>query len=77
MIEGDKSKAVCYKCKRIADTTFKYSEYKVSSKITIPKVLLGFCDECGDCVSIPHDSVSVIKHYLVKNDRKLRKQLVH
>lgn len=57
--EGDKSKAICYRCGHVVTTTLRLSEYIIADRI-VPDVLLGFCDECGDMVSIPHQSAKKI-----------------
>ena len=45
--EGSKSKAICPECQEIVNTTFAYND---------DKLLVGVCDQCGDIVSIPHQS---------------------
>jgi len=66
--EGDKSKAICEKCGKVVSTTFKYADFVVNGN-KIPEVLQGFCDECGDSVSIPHQSTFRIHEYQEKHDK--------
>ena len=65
--EGDKSRAVCEKCKCIVSTTFRYGEYHIpGTNITVPNLLQGYCDVCKTLVSIPHQSTYKIREYLVE-----------
>jgi hypothetical protein len=65
--EGDKSRAVCEKCKCIVSTTFRYGEYRIpGTKIRVPNLLQGYCDVCKTLVSIPHQSTYKIRKYLVE-----------
>jgi uncharacterized OB-fold protein len=59
---GDKSKAICESCKSIVPTTFFYRNYILPDvNITIPNILQGYCDRCGEVVSLPHQSTYQIK----------------
>ena len=60
--EGDKSKGPCEKCRKLVDTTFRYSPLKYNG-IVIPEVLQDFCDICGSPVSIPHQSTYRIREF--------------
>lgn len=60
--EGDKSKAICEKCSKVVITTFKYADFIVNDN-KISNILQGFCDECGESVSIPHQSTLKIYEY--------------
>lgn len=60
--EGDKSKAICERCKSIVPTTFRYAGF-ILNGVKIPEVLQGFCDKCGDVVSLPHQSSYKIKEF--------------
>jgi ribosomal protein S27AE len=64
--EGDKSRGICGKCKKIVDTTFRYDTLKLDS-YDIKNILQGFCDECGDVISIPHQSSYKIGKALKKD----------
>jgi hypothetical protein len=65
--EGDKSRAVCEKCKCIVSTTFRYGGYHIpDTNITVPNLLQGYCDVCKTLVSIPHQSTYKIREYLVE-----------
>jgi hypothetical protein len=67
--EGDKSKSVCYKCNKIVDTTFRFDEYKIPGTDKVaPRILQGFCDICGELVSIPHQSTYEIRKFLDKGE---------
>lgn len=63
--EGDKSKGPCEKCQKLVSITFKNAPFKYKEFI-IPNILQGFCDECGDSVSIPHQSTFKIKEFREK-----------
>lgn len=60
--EGDKSKGGCEKCKKIVTTTFKFAPLKYKEK-TIQEILQGFCDICGDAITIPAQSTLRIKEF--------------
>jgi hypothetical protein len=60
--EGDTSKSICEKCGNIVSTTFRYAEFSVNGS-KIPDVLQGFCDVCGDSVSLPHQSTFKIREF--------------
>jgi len=60
--EGDKSKGACEKCRKLVITTFRYAPLKYNN-LVIPDILQGFCDECGEPVSIPHQSSYKIKEF--------------
>jgi hypothetical protein len=60
--EGDTSKAICEKCGKIVPMTFRY-DYFVANGSKVPEVLQGFCDICGDSVSLPHQSTFRIREY--------------
>lgn len=59
--EGDRSRAMCPTCRTVCIQTFKKSTLKVKG-ISIPDVLMGFCNRCGNYVSLPHQSVEDIKN---------------
>jgi hypothetical protein len=63
--EDDKSRAICGQCKTIVTTTFKYGNYKIPGTcITVPQILIGYCDVCKSALSIPHQSVPAINQHL-------------
>lgn len=64
--KGDKSKGVCYNCETIVDTTFRKGSLKYEG-IIIPNILQGYCDKCGNSISIPHQSSEDIRNYLDKH----------
>ena len=53
--EGETSKALCDHCKEIVPVTFRYADLKAHG-LVIPDILQGFCDNCGEPVSLPHQS---------------------
>ena len=60
--DGSKGKGICGGCKESVPITFEFrtlSSHQVGFS-QIP-LLAGSCDECGDVVSIPHQSVNQIK----------------
>jgi hypothetical protein len=60
--EGDKSKGPCEKCRKLVSTTLRYAPLKYNGFV-IPNILQGFCDTCGEPVSIPHQSSFKIKAF--------------
>jgi hypothetical protein len=56
LIEGAKSKGICQECEAIVNTTFKKGDFKAPSGKTYKDLILGYCDDCGTLVSIPHES---------------------
>lgn len=58
---GDKSEAVCRFCKKLVNIT--YQDEKLSSvdilKYGIISKLMGYCDECGSLVAIPHNKEQI------------------
>ena len=67
--KGDKSKAICPVCKDITTTTMTNCDFSytpiaiggVTQNILVQGVLHGVCDECGEIVSIPHQSLPYIQ----------------
>lgn len=68
--EGDKSKGPCYKCKKLANTTFRYAPLKYNGLI-VPEVLQDFCDTCGSAVSIPRQSSFRIREFREQHKHSL------
>ena len=66
--EGDKSKAICEKCGKIVSTTYRYERF-VANKTIVPEVLQGFCNVCGESVSLPHQSTFRIHEYREKCEK--------
>jgi len=64
--ENDKAKAGCEYCNKIVPITFRYKTYKVG-KLSVPKVLQGFCDICNRMVALPHQSTFKINKYRKKS----------
>lgn len=56
--EGEKSKCICEWCDKKVQTTFRYRDYVVEGKPTIPHILQGVCDECGRAISVPGDEMA-------------------
>jgi len=62
---GDKSKAICNKCRKIVPTTMHLGNYRIpKKKIVVPGILLAYCDNCGKLVGIPHQSTPKIRDWL-------------
>lgn len=58
---GDKSAAICERCKRKVKTTFEYRTLELETpRSTVPDVLVALCDECGEVAGIPHQSTPKI-----------------
>lgn len=68
--EGDKSKGLCDKCRKLVNTTFSYAAYKYNN-FMIPNILQGFCDKCGTAVSIPHQSTYKIKEFRERTSHQI------
>lgn len=68
--EGDKSKGPCEKCRKLVNTTFRYAPLKYN-ELLIPDILQGFCDECGESISIPHQSSFKIREFRERMNHKL------
>ncbi|MBL8024807.1 MAG: hypothetical protein JNL74_00255 [Fibrobacteres bacterium] len=66
--EGDKSKAICERCKEIVPVTFRYAPF-MAQGLKVPEVMQGFCDKCGDSVSLPHQSTYRIREYRESHNR--------
>lgn len=68
--DGDKSQAICPRCKRLRDITYRYDKYSVPDQNgkSIDNVLQGFCDVCGSLAAIPAQSSPKIRLELRKND---------
>jgi hypothetical protein len=61
--EGDKSKALCSHCEGLVNVTFKYRDMPFSDGIGCAKnILARVCDDCGEVVSIPQQSIPSIKN---------------
>jgi hypothetical protein len=68
--EGDASKAMCEHCKAIVPVTFRYANFNAQG-LVIPDILQGFCDRCGDSVSLPHQSTFKIREYRETHDNSI------
>jgi len=67
--ENEKSKAICERCKKVVVTTIKKTNYMIpGTKKIVSDILLGFCDECQDLVSIPHESALQISNFIFPKD---------
>ncbi|WP_368517315.1 hypothetical protein [Rhizobium sp.] len=59
---GDKSKALCEKCRKVVATTFDYHDVPFESGIGVAKqIMAATCDECGTVVAIPPQSTPAIR----------------
>jgi len=68
--EGDTSKALCDHCKEIIPVTFRYADFKAHG-LVIPDILQGFCDNCDESVSLPHQSTYKIREYRETHDNSI------
>lgn len=58
-----KQLGVCYNCNNVVGMQFKVRPL-VFKKVTIPEIKVGVCGICDSTISIPHESVPVIKKAL-------------
>lgn len=59
--KGDKSKAICERCRAMSSTVFAYCDVPFSDGSGVVKgILVGVCERCGDVVSIPAQSTPAI-----------------
>src|SRR4051794_26125380 len=59
---GDKSKALCWKCEKLRDTTFKTRTVPFSSGHgLVDNVLVSVCNVCDKTVAVPQQSIPRIK----------------
>ncbi|MBB4188727.1 endogenous inhibitor of DNA gyrase (YacG/DUF329 family) [Sinorhizobium terangae] len=59
---GDKSKALCEKCRKVVTTTFDYHDVPFESGIGVAKqIMAATCDECGTVVAIAPQSTPAIR----------------
>ncbi len=72
--EDDTSKAICPKCKDVVNTTFHYATLNHKG-VEIPQILQGFCDACGDMVSLPHQSSYKIKSYQDSKQKTMKQEV--
>ena len=55
--EGDRSRAVCERCKRIVETRFERRTVKLERPaVAVPDVLVAVCTSCGETAVIPAQS---------------------
>src|SRR4051812_22752801 len=55
--EGDRSKGVCERCKRLVTTRFERRTVNLERpKATVHDVLVAVCDSCEEVVAVPHQS---------------------
>jgi hypothetical protein len=62
-IEGEKTRAICSTCHDICSVTFKCKAYITEHGDSIPDVLQGFCDKCGQRLLLPPQSTPRIAPY--------------
>jgi hypothetical protein len=61
-VEGGKSCAICYACKILATTTFRYRDIPFSDgRGMAPGMLAAVCDTCDSVVAIPAQSTSTTR----------------
>jgi hypothetical protein len=55
--EGDRSRAVCARCKRLVGTRFERRTVKLERPaVAVPDVLVAVCTSCGETAAIPAQS---------------------
>lgn len=56
--EGDRSRGICEKCKRLVDTEFAYRTFRITKPrpADVPDVLVAVCLGCDEIVSVPYQS---------------------
>jgi hypothetical protein len=60
--EGEKSRAVCAKCRKIVNVTYKRAPFLFYGSL-IQGVLQGFCDRCGSSAQVDMKEVKELaKH---------------
>lgn len=58
---GDKSKGLCPDC-GITSTTFILRDLSIKGHdVLVKNVLMGACDDCGNCLTVPHQETEHIK----------------
>lgn len=69
---GDKSEAICGKCRGRRTTTFETRDIRLAdAKITVPDVLVAVCDDCGETAAIPAQSTPLLKASLEREPAKI------
>jgi hypothetical protein len=63
---AEKSTGPCHNCKKIVNTLYLRAPYR-HTRINIYDVLQEFCTECGEVISIPHQSAKQLKKYREEN----------
>jgi hypothetical protein len=59
---GEKSKAICDRCRGVVDATFQYRDVPFSDgKGVVKNILALVCDTCGEVVATPAQSTPAIK----------------
>jgi hypothetical protein len=55
--EGDRSRGVCERCKRLVTTQFERRAVRLECpEVVVPDVLVAVCVSCGEPVAVPHQS---------------------
>ncbi len=55
--EGDRSRSVCERCKRLVGTRFERRTVNLERPaVAVPDVLVAACTSCGETVAIPAQS---------------------
>ncbi len=63
----DKGQAICEDCKKIVETTYLLRNVPFSDNSGVVKnVLVGVCNQCNSVVSLPHQSMPLVKEQLEK-----------
>lgn len=74
--EGEKSKGLCKRCKKLVSTTFKVSSVPLSSgKGRVDGILAARCDQCDHVLSIPQQSAPRVKDALYNKRHSIEVRL--
>jgi len=61
-VEGDKGKAICFRCRKVTPTTFKYRNVPFSDgNGIVENILSGVCDVCDSVIETLPQSTPAIK----------------
>jgi hypothetical protein len=64
-LENQKGTGVCETCKKRVVTTYLKREVEIKDKI-YKNILVNVCDECGDIISLPAQSLKEIREKITK-----------
>lgn len=74
--DGEKSKAICTRCKQLVSTTFMRCDVPLSDgKGEVKNILAAICDVCSEVVAVPAQSTPAIREARQKEVRPIEAQL--